>query len=611
MRYTIEDLGVGARGDLWANWRHARHPKTGEEFALGALTRGGFVLINPATKSAAQVRPPRPTFSGEGVAQAPLSGGLGGTIYQCDYGPPNPRPYLMAWDWDGQVSRAVMDVPVSSVMTIDAGIDGGVYLPDYSENTMFRVDPRVDSKGPGFKTFTDFKPFGQYIRNVFCGLDRLVYVTSNTYGSDEGITTVVAALDPATGRTFAVEAGALKGSVAWGGLTKDAVGRVLVPTYHWGRPIWHEVVDGKLRDVDQKSLRLAAGGSPLTFDDGSAISAVKLKEVTFLDPAGKSSTFTIEREESPLRLFSVASGGGKIWNGTFMPLQLSSYDPGTREVVDFGNPSQTEGEPYTMAFVRGKLYLACYCNAHVVRYDPARPIRRDASIHANPAHLGRVKEEGLPLQRPVGVAVDTQERVFFAAMGGYGCLDSGMVRIDARTDELVRWLYPNTTVGAITFHKASGLILFSERREGEEGIRFTLLSPEDGSTVWSEIVLHDGGAIHSLLDGGDGLVYGLHAHRAALFAFDVKARKIVASLPELGVGHHCHNALVDGPDGRIWGVTTDAVYAVDRGLKKVEVLGNYAKGTGYDSHRFGACFGEDGHLYFHHGNNIMRLRVER
>lgn len=605
MKYTIEDLGVAAHGDLWANWRFARHPQTGQEFAVGALTRGGFVLINPATRASTQVRPPRPTFSGEGVAQAPVS--LGGAIYQCDYGPPNPRPFLMAWDWEGKASREVMEVPVTSVMTIDAGIDGGVYLPDYSVNTMYRVDP----KGPAIKSLGDFKPFGQFIRNVFCGLDRLVYVTSNVYDDVHGITSVVVALNPATGATFAIEAGSLAGAIAWGSLTKDAAGRVLVPSHHWGRAIWHELVDGKLRDVDQKSLRITAGGSPLSFSDGSAITQVKLKEVSYLDPAGKASTFTIEREESPLRLFSIASGGGKIWNGTFMPLQLSSYDPATGKVVDFGNPSQTEGEPYNMAYVRGKLYLACYYNAHIVRYDPARPIRRDTSIHANPASLGRMKETGLNLQRPVGVAVDAMERVFFAAMGGYGCLDSGIVRIDTQTDDIVRWIFPNTTVGAICFHRQSGMILFAERREGEEGIRFSLINPDTGAVEWSEIVIHDGGAIHSLLDAGDGRVFGLHAHRAALFAFDMKSRKIVAALPELGVGHHCHNALVDGPDGRIWGLTTDVVYAVDRELRKVEVLGAYAKGTGQDSHRFGLCFGDDGHLYFPNGTSLMRLRIDR
>ena len=605
MQYKLEDLGVAAHGDLWFNWQLARDPRNpgdGVELALGSLARGGFILIDPKKREAIQIKSERPVPGGEGVTQAP-----NGDIYQCDYGPPSPTPLLVRWDWTGRVARVAAEVSVESIMSIDAGADGCIYLPDYSPNVMYRFNPDTGT----VENLGDFHAFGQFIRNVFGAPDGLMYVTSNRYG-DTGIATRVVGFNPRTREKFLVEAGGVDGaSVRWGGLVKDGNGRVLVPSSHWGRSLWHELVDGKLRDIDQKQVRLTPADSPLAFADGSYIKSVVEKEVTLVEPDGKESKFTIAREDEPLRLFSIESGGGKIWNGTFMPLQLSSYDLASGKITDYGNPTRTQGEPYNMVFTQGKLYLACYCEAHVARYDPSKPWRKDNSIHANPAQLGQMKETGLPLQRPVGKAVDAKGRIFFAAMGGYGCLDSGIARIDPRNEEMVRWLYPNTTVGAIAFHKASGQLLVTERREGEKGVRFTFVSPEDGSIAWSEEVVIDDGSIPSLLDSGREVVFGLHAHRATLFAFDMRTRKIVASLPEMGVGHHCCNALIDGPDGRIWGLTTDCVYAVGRDLKSVEVIAKYAQGSGPDSNRFGICWGEDGHLYFPNGTNLMRVRVTR
>ena len=43
--YRLEDLGVGALGDVWIHWRPARHPQKRAEYALGSLSMGGFGLI--------------------------------------------------------------------------------------------------------------------------------------------------------------------------------------------------------------------------------------------------------------------------------------------------------------------------------------------------------------------------------------------------------------------------------------------------------------------------------------------------------------------------------------------------------------------------------------
>jgi len=92
------------------------------------------------------------------------------------------------------------------------------------------------------------------------------------------------------------------------------------------------------------------------------------------------------------------------------------------------------------------------------------------------------------------------------------------------------------------------------------------------------------------------------------FAFSLSARKIVAQLPEMRVGDHFHNALIDGPDGRIWGVTNRCVYAVTRDLKTVDVLAELGADADKSFYCFGFCRGPDGAFYFASGTHLMRIQ---
>lgn len=568
------------------NWRHARHPQTGAELALGSLSRGGFVVIDPARQWARQVRSERPFVCGWAVGQAP-----NGDIYQCDYDGP-----LVVWDWKGERSRMVCEAPaLTTIFTLDIAPDGRVYLPAYTPNTLQRFDPatgRIEDLG-------DFNTLTQHIRNVFCAADGRVYLTGCSYDAVKGNATAIIAFDPRTNERRAIASGA--------DLTQDAAGHVLVSSQRWGRTIWNELLGGEEQPIAPRDIALTADNLLLAFRDGSHIKAIDKTIVTFVDAKGGESRFTIERDDSPLRIFSVEAGGGKIWGGTFIPLTLFSFDPADGKSTPHGNPTKTDGEIYSMAFSKGKLYMASYTGATITRYDPARPWRKDDSIHANPAHLGLIKDKGLPLQRPHGRTMDPEGNVYFAAQGDYGCYDSGICRIEPDTDRMTSWLFPHTTFGALVYVKAAGQLLVSERRAGESGERFTFASPADGRVLWSEIVIRDQGEIVSWLDSGDQIVFGLHAYRATLFAFHVGRKEIIAERRELGIGDHCYNALLDGPDGRIWGVTNRCIYAVTRDLQRVDVIVELGPGADKDFNRFGLCRGPDGAIYFSSGTHLMRV----
>jgi hypothetical protein len=201
--------------------------------------------------------------------------------------------------------------------------------------------------------------------------------------------------------------------------------------------------------------------------------------------------------------------------------------------------------------------------------------------------------------------------VYFAAHGGYGCEDSGICRIDPTTEAIRRWIYSDTTFGALCL-LPGGRLLVGERRAGETAIRATCISAEDGAELWSVPVIADSGGITSWLLDRDhpGRVYGVHAYRACVFSFDFERREIVARLPEIDQGALCYNMLIDGPDGRLWGLSTDCVFAVERDLSAAAVVVPYPDRAGKNAYRFGLASGPDGHLYFPNGPHLMRLRVD-
>ena len=186
-----------------------------------------------------------------------------------------------------------------------------------------------------------------------------------------------------------------------------------------------------------------------------------------------------------------------------------------------------------------------------------------------------------------------------------------MCRVDAGSDNLTRWIYKDRTIGAMTYVKSAKALLLAERRDGEGTLRATLLSPTDGSEIWSVVLKNDEGNIVSWLDSGDEWVYGLHAHRATLVAFSLRERRVVKEVPELRLGDHCYNALTDGLDGRVWGLTNECVYAAARDLSSVEVVAPYKNHLNRDFYRFGLVKAEDGAIYFPNGPHLMRIREAR
>jgi len=593
-KFIVDDLGIADRGNAWLGWRMAREPGTGTEMAIAALSKGGFLLFEPKTRRTIRVRNDWPEFEVWAVAQA-----ADGSIYASTF---DNNPKLLRWNWQGDRAERVADVPSRGVFRIDASPDGSIYIPNSRQHTLYRYKP-----SDGLTTVAKFDAYGNNILSVACDAEGWVYVDCFHSGKKP----VILAINPADNSIHPLAFKEQPYTVL-----PNSRNEAIAITSSDKQRHYYELRGGKVAgELPYEKCGLNDDNRPLIFSDGGRIDVPDREEicddnatVTYVAPDGSKQTFDIDRQQEPLRLFSVAAGAGRVWMSTFIPLFLASYELSSGKFTHHGNPARSTGEIYSIVHSRGNIYTASYTSAPIARYDPKKPWNKGFDASSNPRHLGYMKEDGLNLQRPLGNTIDPEGNVFFAARGDYGCVDSGVCRVDAGTDNLTRWIYKDRTVGAMTYAKSAKALLIAERRDGEGTLRATLLSPTDGSEIWSVVLKNDEGNIVSWLDSGDDWVYGLHGHRATLLAFSLRERRAVKEIPELRVGDHCYNALTNGLDGRVWGLTNECIYAAERDLSGVEVVAPYKNHLNRDFYRFGLVQAEDGAIYFPNGPHLMRIR---
>lgn len=597
--YTLSAINDFHKDDALFIPTFVRHPKTGQEFACFSLSRGGFLLIDPQTGEKRQIRPQgkKPFSTAWRVAQSPE-----GDLYQVDFIPG--QSMVTRWDWTTPESQIVAQSPSTSPFDYKAAADGHLYITEYRKNHIIHVDTRANKS----RIIADLKGIGHHVRHLFLGNDGMLYAKTISYADQPNPGNYLAMVDPATGQiTDLTPAGRTPFQ-----LEVSADNKILYATQTYGRSVWQELIRGKLHPIDQSNLRITSTASSLVFSDGSYIESYREWECTLVSPDGTKKTLDITPEGTPVRIFSVGAATGKIWAGTFIPLRLACFDPAAHTITPYGNPTPVTGEIYALAGNDKTLYFSSYVDCGLTRLTPSLPINKDGSVLSNPGQLGKIKPQGLPLQRTYGVTQDPAGRIFFAALGGYGCPDSGIARIDpSKSDQLTTWTYPQTTFGAMCHLSSTNRLLVSEYRRNEASARFTLIDPDTGAIEWSLPMLQDAQNVVSWLPAPDGnSAIGVYAYRATLLKFDALTRSITHSLPEVRVGTHCHNALIQGLDGQVWGYTGTQVYKTDWNLSKIETLFDFSADANPNPYRFGFCKGPDNRLYFPDGTRLLRIEQQ-
>ncbi len=571
-----------------------RHPQSAKEYACFSLSRGGFILLDPITGEKRQIRGPKLFSTAWKVAQSPE-----GDLFQADF--TSSQAIITRWDWTTDQSQAVGVTSSHSPFSLQAGANGDIYILDYTKNHIHLFN----YKSGQTRILADLKGIGHHVRFIHLAPDGMLYAKSIAYADQPNPGEYLAMINPQSGQVTPIP---LPNSRSFH-FEATGDGKVVVGTQSFGRTVWQELIRGSLSPIDQSTLRLTSNNTSLVFADGSFIIDAREWQCTLVSPDGSRKTLDIKPQGSPLRIFSVGAGAGKVWAGTFIPLRLGSYDPASQTTAFYGNPTPVTGEIYALAGTSSQVYFSSYTQAWITRLSPNQPLVTDQSLLANPGQLGQIKPGPLPLHRTYGVTQDTRSRTFFAALGGYGCPDSGIARIDhADGDQLATWIYPNTTFGAMVHLASTNQLLVSEYRKGEPGARFTLINPDTGAIEWSLPMLQDASNVVSWLADPTGrYAIGIHAYRATLLKFDVHTKSITHTLPEVRVGTHCHNTLITGSDGLVWGYTNQKVFRTDWDLTAIETVFDLGPEAYPNHYRFGICKGPDGCLYFPDGTRLMRI----
>ncbi len=384
-------------------------------------------------------------------------------------------------------------------------------------------------------------------------------------------------LDPKTGKKQVVGPVAVKGQDTFE-LRKDEKGWVhIVSSLGNFRIQGFTAVPEK--DAPQAVSRPAFGNIKDVRFVGGEIEPYKKMEVTTLD--GRSRILDLDYQTAGTEIFYIHRGPDDlIYGSSILPLHLFRYNPASGELVDLGRASSANGEAYSMANLEGKIYISSYPGATLSVYDPTLPYRFDETPDSNPKDLGRIDEISY---RPRSTLTGPLGRVWVASVPDYGLWGGPLSWYDPASGEKkayyrivgdgscytlahldgVRLIAVGTTIhgGSGTLPKVDQAVLFlwdyQAEKKAWEG---TLDRPVE---TFNALLALPNGKLLGTVVGGD---------KPELFLFDPVSKNFEKRV-DLPAGRPLDLGLELGPDGKVYGFTTDCLYRLDPGtLVAAEIL---------------------------------------
>ena len=297
--------------------------------------------------------------------------------------------------------------------------------------------------------------------------------------------------------------------------------------------------------------------------------------------------FTLEYTASGSDIFCLHAGpDGCVYGSSYLPLHLFRYRPQGSALVDLGQCSETSGEAYSMANFQGKVYISAYCGAVLSVFDPARPCRFGSRPDDNPRGLGRMDDISC---RPRSTLAGPLGRIWVASVPDYGRWGGPLTCYDPATGKKTPYyrIVGDGSCYTLAHLEKEKLLAVGTSVDGGSGTQpkvgqavLFLWDYQAERKVWEGTLDRPVSAINALLAGSDGRLYGTVVggkQRPELFVFDSTARafKTCLALPS---GSPLDLGLQYGPDGKVYGFTSDCIYRVDPQSQRLEEVVR-AKGT--------------------------------
>lgn len=316
---------------------------------------------------------------------------------------------------------------------------------------------------------------------------------------------------------------------------------------------------------------------PLPMSDGSTADFADreiqmFREIAITQPgSGRTRTIPVAYVSAGSEIFLVHRGpDDNIYGSSILPLHLFHHDPSTGATDDLGICTTATGEAYSMANMDGKLFICSYPGAVLSVYDPARPYQFGKETGSNPRDLGRMDEISY---RPRSMVAGPMGRVWTASVPNYGMWGGPLSWYDPGTDTFgtYRDIAGEASCWSLAWLEAHGLLAVGTTIDGGTGTQprvdqasLFLWDYEKEKKVWEGQLPVEVTAVDALAVMDGGLLCGTARTGSGsnLFVFDAGDRRIVhlASLPG---GRSLEGGLQTGPDGGIYGFTTDCFYRFD------------------------------------------------
>ena len=327
-------------------------------------------------------------------------------------------------------------------------------------------------------------------------------------------------------------------------------------------------------------------------------------------PDGKVRTFELDYKASGSDIFYVLTGpDGCIYGSSILPLHLFRYNPKGHHLVDMGRCSAAAGEAYSMGNLDGKIYISAYPGARVSVYDPSQKYHFGSLPGDNPRDLGRIDDISY---RPRSTLTGPLGRVWLASLPDYGMWGGPLSYYDPQTGKKKAYyrICGDRSCYTLAFLQAEGLIAVGTSISGGSGTRpkvdqavLFLWDYRSEKKIWEGTLNRPVSVFNALLAGPDGRLYGtVRDDPPEIFVFDPKTQTFTnrLALPE---GGPLDLGLQNGPDGKIYGFTRSCIYRLDPDSLAIEEV--FRKDKAFSV--VGPILGEN--IYFATGHRLRAVKI--
>ncbi len=308
----------------------------------------------------------------------------------------------------------------------------------------------------------------------------------------------------------------------------------------------------------------------------------------------------IDVPAQPISLTYIDMGpDNKIWSGGYLGGSNAAYDLKKNKATVYKGLSQTE----SATKLGSKIYFGNYPKARFNVYD----ISAEWSLKdKNPKQIGSVSGQ----DRPFGaLAVPSLNKVFFGTVPEYGINGGALIEIDATTDNVVSHgeVVQKQSIITLAFHNdmlIGGCSIWGGLgiQPVEKEAKLFVWDPAKKQKIFEVVPVPGAKAITALMNGPDGHIWGYAG--GTLFKFDVKKKAVILTKHVYDDKRDSFlwrpDALVLHPNGMIYGDFIGKLISLDP--KTLEVKSFNISGANI-------ILGLDKEMYYRSGKEIWRLDI--